>query len=301
MSGAPKRQRLGRGLGALLGEGYLAPSIDDVDVRNVALGSISVNPFQPRREFSDEDLSDLTNSIRENGLLQPLVVRPDPDRPGERFQLVAGERRLRALKSLGRVAVPAVIRDVDDRTLLVLALVENIQRAALTPLDEARGYQSLSSEFGLTQAEIAESVGKDRSSVANTIRLLKLPASLQKLLAAGELGMGHARALLAIGDAGRMVEVGRRAAAEGWTVRDVEQHARTRTRARPPSKRPQVSEADPMTRALQEALREALGARVTLKASEKGVGTVEVPFHSPEDFERVFHLLTGREVSEVAG
>ncbi len=302
MSDRNRRQRLGRGLGALLGQEYLAPGMDDVDVRTVPMGSIAPNPLQPRKEFTEEELADLTRSIEENGLLQPLVVRPDPARPEERFQLVAGERRFRALKTLGREQVPVVVRTVDDRTLLVLALVENIQREGLNPMEEALGYESLVTEFGLSQAEIAQAVGKDRSTVANALRLLKLPASLRRLLEEGTLGMGHARALLGIADPGKMLEIGRRAAAEGWSVRDVE--ARVRGTGKPRSttgKKKGLREEDPVALALQESLREAIGGRVTLKTGRKGAGSIEIPFRSSEDFERLFHLLTGREVSDVTG
>lgn len=302
MSDRNKKQRLGRGLGALLGQDYLAPSMDDVDVRTIPLGSISANPLQPRKTFTEDELAGLTRSIQENGLLQPLVVRPDPARPSERFQLVAGERRFRALRDLGRDQVAVVVRDVDDQTLLVLALVENIQREQLNPLDEALGYEALVGEFGLTQQEIAQAVGKDRSTVANSLRLLKLPGSLRTLVQEGGLSMGHARALLSISDPGRMVELGRHAAREGWSVREVEARARaadSSVRGTKPTAR--ASREDPAAGIFQEALREALGSRVQLKARRNGSGTVEIPFRSAEDFERVFHLLTGREASDVGG
>lgn len=301
-----RRQRLGRGLGALLGADYLDEPREATDVRTLALPAIGPNPLQPRREFKEEELEDLARSIGENGLLQPLVVRPDPDAPGERFQLVAGERRLRAVTRLGWSEVPAVVRDVDDRTLLVLALVENLQREALGPLEEAEGFQALAEDFGLTQEEIASAVGKNRSTVANTLRLLRLPRSVRRLLEEGELTMGHARALLAVEDPGRMVELGRRAAREGWSVRETE--GRTRKGAAGNGSRKRASgpraegSADPVLAALQEALREALGTRVQLREGRGGRGgTVEIPFRDDEDFERVFHLLTGREISEVTG
>ena len=302
-----RKQRLGKGLGALLGAEYLDEPSGESEVRTLALDAIVPNPLQPRREFKEEELAELMASIRENGLLQPLVVRPDPDARGERYQLVAGERRFRALSRLKWTEAPAVVRDVDDRTLLVLALVENLQREALGPLEEAQGFQALAEDFGLTQAEIAEAVGKNRATVANTLRLLRLPPSIRRLLEGGELTMGHARALLAVDDPGRLVELGRRAAREGWSVRETE--ARTRKAAaagdgagkgRRRKSAPDPS-SDPVLAALQESLREALGTRVRLKEGHRGAGVVEVPFRDPEDFERVFHLLTGREVTEVTG
>jgi len=301
-----RRQRLGKGLGALLGADYLEGPPDGAEVRTLSLAAIVPNPLQPRREFREEELEELTTSIRENGLLQPLVVRPDPGAPGDRFQLVAGERRFRALTRLGWAQVPAVVREVDDRTLLVLALVENLQREALGPLEEAEGFQALTEEFGLTQEEIAAAVGKNRSTVANTLRLLRLPPSIRRLLEEGELTMGHARALLAVEDSGRMVELGRRAAREGWSVRQMEERTRKGPKGRGTTRGRKgngtAETADPVVSALQEALREALGTRVQLRGGTGGgKGTVEIPFRNAEDFSRIFQLLTGREVDDVAG
>jgi ParB family chromosome partitioning protein len=300
---AAKRDRLGRGLGALLGEDYLGPTPDPSEVRTLPVARIGANPFQPRREFREEELAELAQSIRENGLLQPLVVRPSPDGDG-RFQLVAGERRLRAISELGWVEVPVVVRDVDDRTLLVLALVENIQREALNPLEEAEGFQLLSSEFGLTQGEIAEAVGRNRATVANTLRLLRLPPSVRKLLTEGALSMGHARALLGVEDPTRLAELARRAADEGWTVRWVEERVRVDVgegKTRQGKRRKGGRVMDPAAEALQEALQEALGTRVHLKVGRKGRGSIEIPFGSSSDLERVFELITGRDPSDVVG
>lgn len=300
-----RKQRLGKGLGALLGSDYLAAASDDPDVRTIPMAAIVPNPLQPRRDFGDEELEDLAGSIRENGLLQPLVVRTDPDSDGDRYQLVAGERRFRAIGRLEWSEVPAVVRDVDDRTLLVLALVENLQREALGPLEEAEGFQALAEDFGLTQKEIARAVGKNRSTIANTLRLLRLPPSIRRLLEAGDLTMGHARALLAVEDAGRLVELGRRAAREGWSVRETEERTRKAAgrsgNGRTKRRKSKEAAQGPVVTALQEALREALGTRVNVKEGASGGGVVEIPYRSPEDFERVFQLITGREVTEVTG
>ncbi len=304
----PGRQRLGRGLGALLGDDYLSASGDRHDVRMLPPGRISPNPFQPRREFAPEELADLERSIRENGLLQPVVVRPQPGSGGDRFELVAGERRLRCVSALKWETLPAVVREVDDRTLLVLALVENIQREGLNPLEEAEGYQVLLDEFALTQGEVAEAVGKSRSSVANTLRLLRLPPSVRRLLESGELSMGHCRALLGIEDPVRLAELGRRAAAEGWSVREVEQRVRRGGDATGPVPEGAPDPCDPgSTRvrdpalgALEEELRRTLGTRVQLRTDGRaGKGTIQIPFSSSEDLERVFALITGREATDV--
>ncbi len=220
----PRRDRLGKGLGALLGE-YLAPAADESEVRRIPVKAIVPNPLQPRREFAESELVDLAESIRENGLLQPLVVRPSPDTT-DRFELVAGERRLRAISRLDWEEVPVLVRNASDETLLVLALVENLQREALNPVEEAEGYHRLAERFSLTQTEIARAVGKDRSTVANLLRLLKLPPSIRKMLEEGELSMGHARALLTLEDDVRASELARQAVREGWSVREMERRTR---------------------------------------------------------------------------
>jgi len=294
-----KKDRLGRGLGALLGDyldGETPP--DPGEVRSLPLDRIRPNPFQPRKEFQPEELDELADSIRENGLLQPLLVRPSPG-GRDRWELVAGERRFRAVSRLGWPQVPVIVREVDDQTLLVLALVENLQREALGPLEEAEGFRVLTESFGLTQGEVAKAVGKDRSTVANTLRLLQLPPSVRKLLADGALTAGHVRPLLALQDPVRAGEVARTAAREGWSVRQVEEVAKSGSaKAGSGARRPPAPQ-DPVVHALQEELRNVLGTRVVLKKGRRGKGMIEIPFLNPEDFERVFLLLTGKEASEV--
>jgi ParB family chromosome partitioning protein len=213
--------------------------------------------------------------------------------------LVAGERRFRAVAQLGWTEVPALVREVDDQTLLVLALVENLQREALGPLEEAEGYRVLTDSFGLTQGEIAKAVGKDRSTIANTLRLLQLPLSVRKLLSDGSLTPGHARPLLGIEDQVRAAEVARVAAVEGWSVRQVEEMVKRGRKAGRQKAGGSPPRHDPVLQALQEELRSVLGTRVVLRQGRKGKGVIEIPFLSPEDFERVFLLVTGKEASEV--
>ena len=292
----PRKDRLGRGLGALLGDYSTAEKAPAGDVRSVVISSIFPNPLQPRREFSEAELAELTSSIGENGLLQPLLVRPAG--PG-RYELVAGERRLRSVQRLGWQEVPVVVRRVEDEALLVLALVENLQREELNPLEEAEGYRTLTERFGLTQEEVSRAVGKDRSTVANLLRLLKLPPSLRRLLEAGELSVGHARALLSVEDPVRAANLARQAVKEGWSVREIERRARgpaPGAASRAANTRPT---RDPVVRALEETLRERLATRVKIRAGKKGMGVIEVPFHGSEDFERLFVLLAGREASDV--
>lgn len=297
-----KKDRLGRGLGALLGD-YMEPQSQETEVQRLPVGSIVPNPLQPRQEFSETELSELVDSIRENGLLQPLLVRPDPGRP-ERFQLVAGERRFRSIQRLDWTDVPVVVREMSDEALLVLALVENLQREQLGPLEEADGYQALIDRFEMTQEEVARAVGKDRSTVANMLRLLRLPPSIRKMLQANQLSMGHARALLSVDDAVRAADLAREAVARGWSVREVERQAKA-VRAERSSRRSASAgrrSSDPLVRALEEALRERLATRVSIRGGgSKGKGVIEVPFHDAEDFERVFALIAGAEASEVLG
>ncbi len=294
-----RKERLGRGLEALLGNYVeVEGGPESGELRMVPLNRVRPNPFQPRKEFPPEELEELSKSIRDNGLLQPLLVRPGPG-GGEDWELVAGERRLRAVAQLGWSEVPAWVKEVDDQTLLVLALVENLQREALSPLEEAEGYRVLSESFGLTQGEIAEAVGKDRSTVANAIRLLQLPPSVRRLLVNGKLSAGHARPLLSLEDPIRAGDIARRAAEEGWSVRRVEEEVKARRERDRKIAPGQGARIDPILEALQEELRRVLGTRVFLRRAKKGKGVIEIPFLGTEDFERLFALITGREASEV--
>jgi ParB family transcriptional regulator, chromosome partitioning protein len=297
-----KKTRLGKGLGALLGE-YMPPEAPPADgYRTVPVAEIIPNPFQPRREFVPEQLAELESSIRENGLLQPLVVRPASPRaaPGAVWELVAGERRLRAVRRLGWPEVPVIVRDMDDRTLLVLAIVENVQRADLSPLEEAEGYRQLIEEFGYTQKEVAESVGRERSTVANLLRLLHLPASVQRLVAEGALSMGHARAILGMGDERRMAELARRAATDGLSVRAVEEMVRaSREPKRKDDPRSAGGSTDLHVRHLEAELQRLLGTSVRVHITRGEAGRIEIPFYGADDFERVTELLLGPEAARL--
>ena len=312
-------KRLGKGLGALLGD-YLEPASvtpgaagaetgaePSAQSRMVRLQDITPNEFQPRRDFSDEELTDLAASLKENGLLQPIVVRPRPAGDAARWELVAGERRWRAATRLGWKEIPAVVRDVDDRTMLVLALVENIQRQQLNALEEAEAYQRLADEFSLTQQQIAEVVGRDRSTVANTMRLLQLPATVRALVTEGRLSAGHARALL--GAAPRQVaELARRAMEEDWSVREVEAAVREGGRGSGSGRGAETGSGSGKRRAgardanerdLEEALQRALGTQVRIRKGRGMRGRIEVPFYNAEDFERLFEILAGRSTLDV--
>ena len=303
MSVAPNT-RLGRGLGALLGDHLDRPA--DGEVASLPLDSVVPNPFQPRREFKEEEIRELAASIGANGLLQPVLVRSAP--APEQWELVAGERRLRAVTRLGWDAVPAIVRDVDDETMLVLALVENLQRRNLGALEEAEGYKVLVKKFKRTQEDIALAVGKSRAAVTNILRLLKLPIEVRQLLGEEKLTAGHARALLAVEDREWAVELARMAVEGGWSVRRLEETVRAN-----PKRPPRTEEApdnrkrrarrpgtvDPALHALQEELRAALGTRVVVRRQRGSKGRIEIPFHDDEDLERVFALVSGREASDV--
>ena len=286
------RRRLGRGLEALLG-----PTREEAEregsLVELSIADIRPNPYQPRRDVDPTALDELKASILKAGLLQPVVVRAAPrDRPAG-YELIAGERRLRACQALGWERIPAVKRDVDDRTVLTLALIENLQRDDLSPVDEARGYERLIAEFSLAQQDVADAVGRDRSTVANALRLLKLPATVLALLHEGRLSVGHARALLALDDPRAVAAVAKEAVDLGLSVRDFEDRVRG---GRAPVRRPRLKQGlgqAPEVRRIEDALRRRLGTdvRVTLRA--KGKGQIHVNFYSNEDLARLLELFLG--------
>jgi len=287
MSG--QTRRLGRGIEALLGPTSIEEAQREGSLREIEVAAIRPNPYQPRRAFDAEALKELKESIAKSGLIQPVVVRT----AGAGFELVAGERRWRAVKELGWTKVPAIVREVDERTLLVLALVENLQRASLSPIDEAEGYERLAAEFKLSHADIAASVGRDRSTVANAIRLLKLPKAVQQLLDSGALSAGHARALLSLEDDREIARMAREAVAHGWSVRETERHARGETGKRAKHAKSRRV-ASPEQRRIEEALRRRLGTDVTLVLGGKSTGHLAVRFYSQDDLARVLELILGR-------
>ena len=306
---APKKGRLGRGLGALLSE-YLppegAPGAAAAGVLVVAVDSIVANPKQPRRVFVPEQLAELQRSIQENGLLQPLVERPLPDAAadGPQWELVAGERRWRAVQALGWSEVPVLVRELDERAMLVLAIVENVQRANLSPLEEAMGYRQLIEEFGYTQQEVADGVGRDRSTVANLLRLLQLPESVQQMVDGGELAVGHARALLGLDDERAIRALAREVAEQGLSVRQVEQRVRQRRDGdeADASAAPAEIAASALDggdgadlAAMERELARLLGARVRVRrgTAGDGRGRIEIRFADAAELGRIAERLLG--------
>ncbi len=298
-----RTDRLGRGLGALLGEyagDPLAEQADHPTPTELPVRTIAPNPFQPRRSFAAAELEELAASIRVNGLLQAIVVRKSAT--GRTFELVAGERRLRAVQQLGWSEIPAQVRDVDDETLLVLALVENLQRQDLGPLEEAEGYASLREAFGYSQQQIADAVGKSRPTVANMLRLLTLPPSVRRLMEEGDLTMGHGRAILAVDDSVKAADLAREAVAKGWSVRETERRIRELQAgaSAPADQESAVAPArDPAIDVLEETLGAHLGARVAIQWKGKGGGAIRIAFRGVRDLERVFEAVTGKEAAEV--
>ncbi len=310
-----KGKRLGRGLEALIAkaptrapyvepprsaaapatvDAATAPAEPATPYRLLAISKIRPNPLQPRKEFREEELADLEASLRVSGLLQPITVRPAPR--GDGFELIAGERRFRAATRLGWSEIPAVVRDVDDKLLLSLAMVENLQRSDLNPIEEAEGYDQMIREFSLTQQEVADIVGKDRSTVANTLRLLGLPASVRRLVWDGALTVGHARTLLGLGDATKMADLARVIVAEGLSVRDVEQRVREETKPRNNTKSTPADSRSAEVRRLEDELRRHLGTDARIVQSGKSAkGELRIPFYNAEDFERLLELLLGAE------
>jgi ParB family chromosome partitioning protein len=279
------RHGLGRGLGALLS----SPAPVGVEAAEVSaavelsIDSIVPNPQQPRKDFDDKALQDLSTSMAQNGVLQPVVVR----RLGDGYQLIIGERRWRAAKLAGLTKIPAVIREVSDVQSLELGLVENLLREDLNPMEEAEAYQRLLAEFGWTQEGLAQRVARDRSSIANCLRLLKLPDTIQADLRAGRLAMGHARALLSLTSPADQLKLRDEILAHSWSVRATEQGVQAK---RPRPARRQLRRAPDLT-AVEDALRVALATRVRLVGTERA-GRIEIVYSSREELDRLAELIT---------
>lgn len=285
-------RRLGRGLEALLGTGGGLASSDDGALKSIPIAQVGRNPFQPRTEFNAEELLELQESLKASGLLQPITVRRRPGKDG--FELIAGERRLRAATKLGWKEIPAIIKEIDDRTLLTLALVENLQRADLNPIEEGEGYYKLSQDFGLTQQQIAETVGKDRTTIANMLRVLQLPSSTRKLLQEGKLTMGHAKVLLGLEDHSKISALANEVVRDGLTVRELEHRLRqlSERQTRKKAGRPRSADRQtPEARQIQERLRRFLQTDVILSLGKNNRGTLIIHFYSADDLERVLELM----------
>lgn len=281
------RQTLGRGLSALLGEDTTIDTrpagASDIDIH-----LITPNPEQPRKGFTEKALNELEQSIRENGIVQPIVVR----RKGNSYEIVAGERRWRAAQRAGLKTIPAAVKDVSDDKLLELALIENIQRQELNPIEEAAAYRKLIDSVGLTQEAVAQRVGKERTLIATTLRLLKLPDDIQKLIEEDKLSSGHGRALLMTDDPSKQRRIARMAVDKSMSVRETERAVKQASTSQLTEDKGVISTADPNWTAAETKLRRLLSTGVKIKKNTKGKGgKIEIEFYTEQDLDRVYQLL----------
>src|SRR5262245_28238675 len=298
-----KPRRLGKGLEALIAAATTtAAPAPDSDLQLIQISRIRPNPYQPRRTFDKEELAELEASLKATGLLQPISVR----RAGDAYELIAGERRLRAATNLGWTEITAILREFDDRTMLVLALVENLQRANLNAIEEARGYRRLLDDFHLTQQQVADAVGKDRTTVTNLLRVLSLPEQIQQMVETAKISIGHARALLALGPGHSVVGLAKEAAETGLSVRDLERRVRElsaptesaataeqsdQQKQRTPDGTTKPAKATSTARRIEDDLRRYLQTDVKLIVGPDQKGKIELSFYSNDDLERVLELI----------
>jgi ParB family chromosome partitioning protein len=293
MSSKPEQRKvLGRGLSALLPKKPPSmpqqPSaehgVSGTQIASIPIVQIEPNPLQPRTTFDPSRLQELANSIETNGILQPLLIR----RKGSHFELIAGERRLRAARLAGLSEVPVIVQDYADNRVLEIALIENIQREDLNPMETAQALERLASEMNLSHEEIANRTGKDRSTITNMIRLLRLPPDVQLLVAERRLSMGHARAILGLEKPEHQTQIAEKAAAQGFSVRQVERLVKKINEPRDPSETPLL---DPNIRAAVAELESALGTRVRIVEKSDQRGRIEIEYYSQEDLQRVYELI----------
>jgi ParB family chromosome partitioning protein len=281
---ADKRPALGRGLSALIPDTPAVPAAADRSL-DVDSDLLRPNKFQPRTHIDDERIDELARSIRANGIIQPIVVR----KVEQGYEIIAGERRWRAAQRAGLLKVPVVVRDIPEDRLLAVALIENIQREDLNPIEEAVAYRRLADEFSLTQEQIADAVGKDRSSIANYVRLLRLPPEVRANVASNALSMGHARALLAIADEAAQLRLAREIVSRSLSVRETEALVK---KATSPETVKREKSVDVHTRAAEDKLRMALGTRVQINRRGKG-GRIEIEFVNEDELQRLYEKLVG--------
>ena len=287
-----EKRVLGRGLAALIPEKQTADNMQVLGsniqqgVRNISVEKIKANKYQPREDFNQEALNDLVSSIKEKGFIQPILVR---SKQGE-YELIAGERRFRAAKQLGYKEIPAIIKDVSDLDSLEISIIENIQRENLNPIDQAKAYKRLSEEFNMTQDKVADTIGKDRATVANIMRLLNLPVKIQEYVSRGTISMGHARAILSLTKESEQMRLCTKVIKDDLSVRDTESYAKRISINKAKSKE---DKNDPNLNSIEQELREIFGTKVKILKSKKG-GKIEIEFYSNTDMERVITLLKSK-------
>ncbi len=295
---APEKstRRLGRGLDALFSAPEASRDMltnDGGNLREIPIDQIASNPFQPRKNFKPQDLKELQESVETSGLLQPITVRPSPTNP-KGYELIAGERRLRAVTNLGWKKISALVKDLTDQEILTLALIENLQRSDLNPVEEAEGYNQLINQFGHTQQTVATMVGKDRSTVANVLRILQLPQSVRQLLQEGHLTAGQARPLLGLDNEARISALAREIVTKGLSAREVERQVRLTGPDQPKSGKGRPKKTDsrpPEIRNLEQQLRKHFQTDVEIALKKGDRGAIVVSFYSPEDLERVLEIM----------
>lgn len=280
-----EKSALGKGLSALIPENVKIEK-DDI-VTYLPIAQIKKNAFQPRKEFNEEKLSDLISSIKEKGVLQPLLVR----RSADGYELIAGERRLRAAQTLNIEKVPVIVKTANDQEALVLALIENIQREELNPIEESKAYQRLIEDFNFTQDLVAQSVGKDRSTVTNMLRLLSLPEDIQKSVSSGSFSVGHARALLSIRDESQQKVFWKKTTEKGLSVRELENIIKSEAHGISRGRKTLGERKDPYVVSVEEELQRALGTKVRLAAKKKR-GKIIIEYYSNDDLERITKIMT---------
>jgi len=288
---AAKPRGLGKGLNAIIGADVVSEVIDRPRAVEIPVDRLSPNPFQPRRSFTEEGLEQLADSIRHHGILQPIVVRPS----GDGYQLIAGERRWRAAQIAGLQRIPAVVRELDDPGMVQVALIENLQREDLNPIEEASAYRRLMDEFNMTQEQLSSAIGRSRPAIANAVRLLNLPEAIQKAVEERRLSEGHARCLLSISNQGDQLKVAAEIIANGLNVRQAEELVKGTTQnVSRETIRKRASEEDPNAVRLTQRLGERLGTRVKLSGSVSK-GKLEIEYYSAEDLDRILEIILGGE------
>jgi len=299
MTKSERRKALGKGLHSLLptrptatppNQSIQVATVPEGDVQRLPIEHLTPNPNQPRRDFDATALLELTQSIERDGIIQPIIVRKTA--PKE-YQIIAGERRWRAAKAAGLTEVPVIVRAADDQRMLELAIIENIQREDLNPIELAVAFQRMAAELGLSHDQIGQKTGKERTTITNAVRLLQLPVELQSLVASKQLSPGHARALLKFTDEQIQREIAQRCITEGWSVRQIEEFTRPKSIApKAKSKKPEGS-TDPNVKFALSELERILGTKVRIIESRGGKGRIEIEYYSPEDLSRIYDLVVG--------
>lgn len=304
MTKSERRKALGKGLhsllptrpsGALPEKQIQNDAILEGDLQRLPIQQVTPNPNQPRRDFDHAALLELTQSIEREGIIQPIIVRKTAGSggPKQEYQIIAGERRWRAAKAAGLTQIPVIVRTADDQQVLELAIVENIQREDLNPIELATAFQRMATELGLSHDQIGQKTGKERTTITNSVRLLQLPAGLQSMVASRQLSSGHARALLKFEDEQMQWDIAKRCVAEGWSVRQIEEFTRPKDAAAKAQPKKPETPTDPNVKFALSELERILGTKVRIVESRGGKGRIEIEYYSADDLSRIYDLVVG--------